>query len=206
MNSKNIVTMRNLIEESAHEFYTSIAPQNVEKISVVIPKGIISAASDGLLEDREKLFAWFGLDASNTVSSYELSVNGQDITNGRLKNTKHFMRSCNAWYEKNIEFCGLMYLQPYGRASFRKDDWSHMIEVLTKYGFSYGFAAIAELSKDGQSVKNVQFYLMDFCGTVYTTDDVGEDKTFYKNEQIRESFMDIISAEADAFYKSLRSS
>ena len=102
MNSKNIVTMRNLIEESTHDFYTSIAPQNVEKISITIPEGIINTAADGLLEDQSKLLAWFGLDTSNTVSCYELSVNGQDITNGRLKNAKHFMRSCNAWYEKNI--------------------------------------------------------------------------------------------------------
>ena len=114
MNSKNIVTMRNLIEESTHDFYTSIAPQNVEKISITIPEGTINTAANGLLEDQSKLLAWFGLDTTNTVSNYELSVNGQDITNGRLKSAKHIMRSCNAWYEENIEFCGLMYLQPYG--------------------------------------------------------------------------------------------
>ena len=85
MNSKNIVAMRNLIEESTHDFYTSIAPQNVEKISITIPEGIINTAANGLLEDQSKILAWFGLDTTNTVSNYELSVNGQDITNGRLK-------------------------------------------------------------------------------------------------------------------------
>lgn len=206
MNSKNIVTMRNLIEESTHDFYTSIAPQNVEKISITIPEGIINTAANGLLEDQSKILAWFGLDTTNTVSNYELSVNGQDITNGRLKNAKHFMRSCNAWYEKNIEFYGLMYLQPYGRADFCRDDWFHTIDVLMKYGFSYGFVAIGEMSTDKHSVAGVRFYLMDFFGTVYTTDDTGDNKVFRKNEQIHEKFMDIIGAEADAFYKLLRSS
>ena len=95
-----------------------------------------------------------------------------------------------------------MYLQPYGRADFCKDDWFHMMDILMKYGFSYGFIAIGEMSADKQSVVGVKFYLMDFFRTVYTTEDTCESKIFRKDDQIREKFMNMLHVETETYCKS----
>lgn len=195
------ITMRKLIDESEKSYGIEICPGRDENITVTIPQVIIEAAAEGLLEDRNKIMGWFGLDVDNTVSEYGLSVNSQDIINGRLKNAKHFMRTLDAWYDKDIQFCGLMYLQPNGKATFSKDDWWHMIEVMLKYGFSYAILTIGEMSADKNSVTDMQFYLMDFFGTVYSTTDQGEIKTFIKDETIGNKFMHEFHVENEVIHK-----
>ena len=201
-NANNTISMRDLINESEKSYGIKICPGRDENIAVTIPQATVSAAAKGLIEDQSKLMAWFGLDTDNTVSEYGLSVNSQDILNGRLKNAKHFIRTLDAWYDANVKFCGLMYHQPNGCAAFCKDDWWHMMDVMRRYGSSYAFVAIGEMSADKKSVVDIRFYLMDFFGTVYVTEDTGEAKVFQKDDRIHEKFMNMLRAGTEVYRKS----
>lgn len=190
-NMYETITLRDLLEKSNRNGFAVIQPHNTRSFTVTIPKAVETSAAQGLLDDRDKLLAWFGVDKDNIVSNYELSVNSQDITNGRLKNTKHFLKTCRSWWnEAEIEFCGIMYLQPHDRAEYSTDDWWHLIDILQKHGISYGFAAIGEISSDGSSVKTIKYYFQDFMGTIYTTslsdDQNAEHKIFYYNRVLTE--------------------